>query len=160
MISIFCIGIIFFIFMTRCKVSKIQLKMKDASLILIFFALLAYINGHEYLFIILLFSFSIIYFTPQHYFESYLSKFLGKKDKKIEKEILKDTPQEPTIDTIETDIEIDDNITIDEQDDEDEQDEQIVQDNRNDQDVEDQNNNQNESQIQSQEYEKYQRQTR
>lgn len=112
-ISMFCIGIIFFIFMTRCKVSKIQLKMKDASLILIFFALLAYINGHEYLFVFILLAFSIIYFTPQHYFDNYLSKFLGKKDIKIEQE----PPQEPTIETIETDIEIDDNITIDEQED-------------------------------------------
>ena len=112
-ISMFCIGIIFFIFMTRCKVSKIQLKMKDASLILIFFALLAYINGHEYLFVFILLAFSIIYFTPQHYFDHYLSKFLGKKDKQISKE----PPQEPTIETIETDIEIDDNITIDEQED-------------------------------------------
>ena len=112
-ISMFCIGIIFFIFMTRCKVSKIQLKMKDASLILIFFALLAYINGHEYLFVFILLAFSIIYFTPQHYFDHYLSKFLGKKDKEIHKE----PPQEPTIETIETDIEIDDNITIDEQED-------------------------------------------
>jgi len=132
MISIFCIGIIFFIFMTRCKVSKIQLKMKDASLILIFFALLAYINGHEYLFILLLLSFSIIYFTPQHYFENYLSKFLGKKDKKkiyqdISQEPPQEPPQEPTIETIDTDIEIDDNITIDEQQDETEQQEQQLQ---------------------------------
>lgn len=112
-ISMFCIGIIFFIFMTRCKVSKIQLKMKDASLILIFFALLAYINGHEYLFVFILLAFSIIYFTPQHYFDHYLSKFLGKKNNKNPKE----PPQEPTIETIETDIEIDDNITIDEQED-------------------------------------------
>lgn len=120
-ISMFCIGIIFFIFMTRCKVSKIQLKMKDASLILIFFALLAYINGHEYLFIILLLSFSIIYFTPQHYFDYYLSKFLGKKEKKnFQESTLQEPPQEPTVETIETDIEIDDNITIDEQDDQEE----------------------------------------
>jgi hypothetical protein len=112
-ISIFCIGIIFFIFMTRCKVSKIQLKMKDSSLILIFFALLAYINGHEYLFIILLIAFSIIYFTPQHYFDKYLSRFIGKKDKKIKQEIIQDTQQENTIETIDTDIEIDDNISID-----------------------------------------------
>ena len=107
----FCIGIIFFIFMTRCKVSKIQLKMKDASLILIFFALLAYINGHEYLFVFILLAFSIIYFTPQHYFDQYLSKFLGKKDKKF----LHQEPIQET--TIDTDIEIDDNITIDEQED-------------------------------------------
>lgn len=116
-ISMFCIGIIFFIFMTRCKVSKIQLKMKDASLILIFFALLAYINGHEYLFVFILLAFSIIYFTPQHYFDHYLSKFLSKKEKKSHPQApLQEPPQEPTIETIETDIEIDDNITLDEQD--------------------------------------------
>ena len=112
----FCIGIIFFIFMTRCKVSKIQLKMKDASLILIFFALLAYINGHEYLFVFILLAFSIIYFTPQHYFDYYLSKFLGKKEKKSHPQVsLQEPPQEPTIETIETDIEIDDNITVDDE---------------------------------------------
>ncbi len=88
--------------------------MKDASLILIFFALLAYINGHEYLFVFILLAFSIIYFTPQHYFDSYLSKFLGKKDKK---NIYQEPLQEPTIENSETDIEIDDNITIDEQED-------------------------------------------
>jgi hypothetical protein len=107
--------------MTRCKVSKIQLKMKDASLILIFFALLAYINGHEYLFVFILLAFSIIYFTPQHYFDQYLSKFLGKKDKKISHQ---EPIQEPTIETIETDIEIDDNITIDEQEDQEDQEDQ------------------------------------
>ena len=127
-ISMFCIGIIFFIFMTRCKVAKIQLKMKDASLILIFFALLAYINGHEYLFIILLLSFSIIYFTPQHYFDDYLSRFLGVKNKKKStKEIIIESSQENTIETIETndtDIDIDDNITIDEQQDQDQDQEQ------------------------------------
>ena len=117
-ISMFCIGIIFFIFMTRCKVSKIQLKMKDASLILIFFALLAYINGHEYLFVFILLAFSIIYFTPQHYFDNYLSKFLGKKEKKPS---YQEPLQESTIETIDTEIEIDDNITIDEQDEQDEQ---------------------------------------
>lgn len=114
-ISMFCIGIIFFIFMTRCKVAKIQLKMKDSSLILIFFALLAYINGHEILFIILLLSFAIIYFTPQNYFDKYLSKFLGKKGKNIPQKILNDIQHENTIETIDTDIEIDDNITIDDQ---------------------------------------------
>jgi hypothetical protein len=70
--------------------------MKDASLILIFFALLAYINGHEYLFVFILLA---------------LSKFLGKKEKKI----LHQEPIQET--TIDTDIEIDDNITIDEQED-------------------------------------------
>jgi len=120
----FCIGIIFFIFMTRCKVSKIQLKMKDASLILIFFALLAYINGHEYLFVFILLAFSIIYFTPQHYFDNFLSKFLGKKESK---KISQDPPQEPTIETIDTDIDIDDNITIDEQEEQEQEQEQTNQ---------------------------------
>ncbi len=129
-ISMFCIGIIFFIFMTRCKVSKIQLKMKDASLILIFFALLAYINGHEYLFVFILLAFSIIYFTPQHYFDHYLSKFLGKKEKKV---LHQEPLQEPTIETIETDIEIDDNITIDEQEDQEDQNQQNVQENEHEQ---------------------------
>ena len=101
--------------MTRCKVAKIQLKMKDASLILIFFALLAYVNGHEILFIILLISFAIIYFTPQHYFDKYLSNFLGKKEKNIPNKIHHNIPHENTIETVDTDIEIDDNITIDEQ---------------------------------------------
>ena len=102
--------------------------MKDSSLILILFALLAYINGHEYLFLILLIAFSIIYFTPQHYFDNYLSRFLGKKYKKVNEENLKsrpqEPPQEPTIETIETDIEIDDNITLDEEFDEQENQEQ------------------------------------
>lgn len=138
-ISMFCIGIIFFIFMTRCKVSKIQLKMKDASLILIFFALLAYINGHEYLFIILLLAFSLIYFTPQHYFDHYLSKLFGKKDKK---KIYQEPLQEPTIETIETDIEIDDNITIDDQQDQDQQDQDQDQDQQDQQDQPDQNQEQ------------------
>ena len=92
--------------------------MKDASLILIFFALLAYINGHEYLFVFILLAFSIIYFTPQHYFDNYLSIFLGKKEKKnYSQNSLQDPPQESTIETIDTDIDIDDNITIDEQED-------------------------------------------
>ncbi len=72
-ISIFCIGIIFFIFMTRCKVSKIQLKMKDASLILIFFALLAYINGHEYLFIFILLAFIPLAFQAEALLQTLLA---------------------------------------------------------------------------------------
>ena len=144
-ISIFCIGIIFFIFMTRCKVAKIQLKMKDASLILIFFALLAYINGHEILFIILLISFAIIYFTPQHYFDKYLSNFLGKKGKNIPNKIHHEIPHENTIETVDTDIEIDDNITIDDQ--------------YQDQDQnQDQNQDQDQEQYQDQDQEQYQEQ--
>jgi len=117
-ISIFCIGIIFFIFMTQCKLSKIQLKMKDASLILIFFALLAYINGYEILFVLLLLSFTLIYFTPQKNFDKYFSLFIKKESKKSEESNEESNElKENTIDTVETDIEIDDNITIDDQND-------------------------------------------
>ena len=68
-------------------------------------------HRNPYLFVFILLAFSIIYFTPQHYFDQYLSKFLGKKDKKF----LHQEPIQET--TIDTDIEIDDNITIDEQED-------------------------------------------
>jgi len=119
--QIFCIGIIFFIFMTQCKLSKIQLKMKDASLILIFFALLAYINGYEILFVLLLLSFTLIYFTPQKNFDKYFSLFIKKELKQKSEE--PEEPEEPEDseelreNTIDTDIEIDDNITIDDQND-------------------------------------------
>ena len=46
------------------EISTIKLKMKDASLILIFLALLVYINGYEKLFLVLLLVFVIFYFTP------------------------------------------------------------------------------------------------
>ena len=91
--QIFCIGIIFFIFMTQCKLSKIQLKMKDASLILIFFALLAYINGYEILFVLLLLSFTLIYFTPQKNFDKYFSLFIKKELKQKSEE--PEEPEEP-----------------------------------------------------------------
>ena len=130
--QIFCIGIIFFIFMTQCKLSKIQLKMKDASLILIFFALLAYINGYEILFVLLLLSFTLIYFTPQKKFDKYFSLFIKKESNEELNELKENTIDTiDTIETNETDIEIDDNITIDDQ---------------NDDQNEDQNENQNENQ--------------
>lgn len=78
-ISIICIGIILFILFTQCKVSNIRLKPKDASLLLIFIALLAYINGYEKIFLLLLFIFIIIYFTPTNYIENITSLFITKK---------------------------------------------------------------------------------
>ena len=53
-VSVFCIGIIIFILFTQMEISTIKLKLKDASLILIFIALLVYINGYEKLFLVLL----------------------------------------------------------------------------------------------------------
>ena len=71
-VSIFCIGIIVFILFTQMEISTIKLKLKDASLILIFLALLVYINGYERLFLLLLLVFVIIYFTPNDYFNKFL----------------------------------------------------------------------------------------
>jgi hypothetical protein len=61
------------------EISTIKLKLKDASLILIFLALLVYINGYERLFLFLLLVFVIIYFTPNDYFNKALSYFTQKK---------------------------------------------------------------------------------
>lgn len=78
-VSIFCIGIIVFILFTQMEISTIKLKLKDASLILIFLALLVYINGYERLFLFLLLVFVIIYFTPNDYFNKARSYFTQKK---------------------------------------------------------------------------------
>lgn len=78
-VSIFCIGIIIFILFTQMEISTIKLKLKDASLILIFLALLVYINGYEKLFLILLLVFVIFYFTPSDYFNNIMSYFTQRK---------------------------------------------------------------------------------
>lgn len=78
-VSIFCIGIIIFILFTQMEISTIKLKLKDASLILIFLALLLYINGYEKLFLVLLLIFVIFYFTPTHYVNRMMSYFTQKK---------------------------------------------------------------------------------
>jgi hypothetical protein len=78
-VSVFCIGIIVFILFTQMEISTIKLKMKDASLILIFLALLVYINGYEKLFLFLLLVFVIFYFTPSDYFNNIMSYFTQKK---------------------------------------------------------------------------------
>ena len=78
-VSIFCIGIIIFILFTQMEISTIKLKLKDASLILIFIALLVYINGYEKLFLVLLFVFVIFYFTPSEYTNKIVSYFTQKK---------------------------------------------------------------------------------
>lgn len=81
LISIFCIGIIFFILITQCEVSNIRLKPKDASLVLIFLALLAYINNYNWLFILLLGAFIFIYFAPNEYVNKIFSQFIKQKKK-------------------------------------------------------------------------------
>lgn len=124
LISIFCIGIILFILFTQCEVSNIKLKPKDASLILIFLALLAYINNNTKLFLFLLGSFLFIYFTPNNFVLNFLSKIIPEKKPKsiIKKKVVIEDPNpendyedtesmggtEVTDITLDTDIELDD----------------------------------------------------
>ncbi len=96
-VSIFCIGIIIFILFTQMEISTIKLKLKDASLILIFLALLVYINGYEKLFLVLLLVFVIFYFTPSEYTNRIMSYFTQKKSilKKVRVVEDKEPEQEP-----------------------------------------------------------------
>lgn len=96
-VSIFCIGIIIFILFTQMEISTIKLKLKDASLILIFIALLVYINGYEKLFLILLLVFVIFYFTPSEYTNKIMSYFTQKKSilKKVRVVEEQEPEQEP-----------------------------------------------------------------
>ena len=94
-VSIFCIGIIIFILFTQMEISTIKLKLKDASLILIFIALLVYINGYEKLFLVLLFVFVIFYFTPSEYTNKIVSYFTQKKSILKKVRVVEDKDQEP-----------------------------------------------------------------
>ena len=94
-VSIFCIGIIIFILFTQMEISTIKLKLKDASLILIFIALLVYINGYEKLFLVLLFVFVIFYFTPSEYTNKIVSYFTQKKSILKKVRVVEEKEQEP-----------------------------------------------------------------
>ena len=94
-VSVFCIGIIIFILFTQMEISTIKLKLKDASLILIFIALLVYINGYEKLFLVLLFVFVIFYFTPREYTNKIVSYFTQKKSILKKVRVVEDKDQEP-----------------------------------------------------------------
>ena len=94
-VSVFCIGIIIFILFTQMEISTIKLKLKDASLILIFIALLVYINGYEKLFLVLLFVFVIFYFTPSEYTNKIVSYFTQKKSILKKVRVVEDKDQEP-----------------------------------------------------------------
>jgi ABC-type multidrug transport system fused ATPase/permease subunit len=96
-VSVFCIGIIIFILFTQMEISTIKLKLKDASLMLIFLALLVYINGYEKLFLVLLLVFVIFYFTPSEYVNRIMSYFTQKKSilKKVRVVEDKELEQEP-----------------------------------------------------------------
>ena len=94
-VSIFCIGIIIFILFTQMEISTIKLKLKDASLILIFLALLVYINGYEKLFLVLLLLFVIFYFTPSEYTNRIMSYFTQKKSILKKVRVVEEKEQEP-----------------------------------------------------------------
>lgn len=94
-VSVFCIGIIIFILFTQMEISTIKLKLKDASLILIFIALLVYINGYEKLFLVLLLVFVIFYFTPSEYTNRIMSYFTQKKSILKKVRVVDNKEQEP-----------------------------------------------------------------
>ena len=94
-VSVFCIGIIIFILFTQMEISSIKLKLKDASLILIFIALLVYINGYEKLFLFLLLIFVIFYFTPSKYSNKVLSYFTPTKSILKKPKVIEELELEP-----------------------------------------------------------------
>jgi hypothetical protein len=94
-VSVFCIGIIIFILFTQMEISTIKLKLKDASLILIFLALLVYINGYEKMFLVLLLVFVIFYFTPSEYVNRIMSYFTQKKSILKKVRVVEDRELEP-----------------------------------------------------------------
>ena len=94
-VSVFCIGIIIFILFTQMEISTIKLKLKDASLILIFLARLVYINGYEKMFLVLLLVFVIFYFTPSHYVNRIMSYFTQKKSILKKVRVVEDRELEP-----------------------------------------------------------------
>jgi len=94
-VSVFCIGIIIFILFTQMEISTIKLKLKDASLILIFLALLVYINGYEKMFLFLLLVFVIFYFTPSEYVNRIMSYFTQKKSILKKVRVVEDRELEP-----------------------------------------------------------------
>jgi high-affinity Fe2+/Pb2+ permease len=77
------------------EISTIKLKLKDASLILIFIALLVYINGYEKLFLVLLLVFVIFYFTPSEYTNKIVSYFTQKKSILKKVRVVEEQEQEP-----------------------------------------------------------------
>lgn len=83
--------IVLLIFFTQCEFSNIRLKPKDASLILVILAFLAYINGFEKVFIGLLISFIIIYFTPNEkiskFFSGIFQKNSNEKERRFPKKV-------------------------------------------------------------------------
>ena len=115
-VSIFCICIVIFILSTQCSFSNIKLNVKDAAIILIFLALLAYINGYNIAFMILLATFVVLYFTPQKYFDKLLSPIIGKTPKSVlkqkEKEVY-DNPQQQYEEMDERTYVTDNEITLD-----------------------------------------------
>ena len=90
LINIVGIIVVIIIFFTQSEKSSIKLKAKDASLILVLLAFMAYINGYEKLFILFLVSFLIIYFLPMEK----ISNLFSKNKKKVVRRIRRIDPEE------------------------------------------------------------------
>lgn len=129
LISVLCILVGIFIFYTQSDFSSLNLPNKDASLILLVFAIFAYVNKHEILFLMLLVSFIIIYFVDSQKIKDFINpifKFFPQelkveekkpevKEKKVEEKKVEEKPKiknmENTLDTENTnEFTIDDNI--------------------------------------------------
>jgi len=113
-VSLICVGLILFILFTQCEVSSIRLKAKDASLVLIFLALLAYVNGYEVWFLVLLGVFVVIYFMPEGVINKAISPMVKKKGKKVKprvkEEVYEETQEYTTDNEITLDTDIDDEV--------------------------------------------------
>lgn len=115
LISVLCVMVAIFIFYTQSDFSSIKIPNKDASLILLVFGILAYVNKHEILFLILLVLFMIIYFIDANKIKGYLNPifkvFSDKKEEKKVKENKIINEIETTVNTENTnEFTIDDNI--------------------------------------------------
>ena len=105
LISVLCVMVAFFIFYTQSDFSSFSLPNKDASLILLVFAVFAYVNKHEILFIILLILFVIIYFVDNQKIKKIINPlfkyFETKKPEPIEEK-----PKENKVLEIETTLDL------------------------------------------------------
>ena len=134
-ISLLCIAIITIIFFSQYDIHNLNLEPKDASIILLVLAFIAYINKYEKLFLLFLGIFILIYFIPNEKINSFIKPIFDKftnykesftsttstkkpkektKNKKLKAKIIEDTDNDDeAIDNIENnEITIDDQISI------------------------------------------------
>ena len=134
-ISLLCIAIITVLFFTQYDIKKLNFEPKDASIILLVLAFVAYVNKYEKLFLLFLGIFILIYFIPLEKLKSFIqpitaqisffkkegfsnkddneentkTKKKNKSKKKVEPKII-DEPEDDDLDNDE--ITIDDQISV------------------------------------------------